>query len=336
MKNFLPKVSVIIPVYNAEKYLGVCLESLLIQTFTDFEVILVNDCSTDSSVTIAESYLDKFGGRLKIITLEKNTGSGAIPRNEGLKFSRGEYVYFMDADDFVIDTALETLYNFAENYQADVCYVEGCFTCGEEIIPQAVQVAAWNSEWKVNNPTLELNAFVKHVEDFIGARVRWTPWLKFLRRDFLIDNNIKFPPLKICEDGIWTFELLCLSKRWLRLPIPVYIYRNHQESWSSSHEKTPQEQLKFWVSPLINGIDYLAEFMNQFELFSYHPNYVVRALNVLANESFQQTGKAFDKLSPREIYEIFLEEFSKFDYNHTALIAYLIFIANTYRNELIK
>ena len=65
------KISVIIPVYNAEKYLGVCLESLLIQTFTDFEVILVNDCSTDSSIAVAESYLDKFGGRLKILHLKK-------------------------------------------------------------------------------------------------------------------------------------------------------------------------------------------------------------------------------------------------------------------------
>ena len=59
------KVSVIIPVYNAEKYLGVCLESLLIQTLTDFEVIVVDDCSTDNSVAVAESYLEKFGGRLK-------------------------------------------------------------------------------------------------------------------------------------------------------------------------------------------------------------------------------------------------------------------------------
>ena len=101
------KISVIIPVYNAEKYLGVCLESLLIQTLQDFEVIIVDDCSTDASPAIAESYLEKFGGRLKIIYLEKNTGSGAVPRNEGLRFSRGEYVFFMDADDLIIDNALE-------------------------------------------------------------------------------------------------------------------------------------------------------------------------------------------------------------------------------------
>ena len=65
------KVSVIIPMFNAEKYLAVCLESLLIQTLQDFEVIVVDDCSTDNSVAIAENYLEKFGGRLKIIALKK-------------------------------------------------------------------------------------------------------------------------------------------------------------------------------------------------------------------------------------------------------------------------
>ena len=117
-KNFSPTVSVIIPMYNAEKYLPVCLESILNQTFTDFELLVVDDCSTDSSYAVAESYLEKFGGRLKIISLPQNTGSGAVPRNVGLDLSRGKYVYFMDADDLLLDTAIETLCDYAENYQA--------------------------------------------------------------------------------------------------------------------------------------------------------------------------------------------------------------------------
>lgn len=80
-KNFSPKVSVIIPLYNAEKYIGVCLSSILVQTLRDFEVIAVDDCSTDSSLPIVESFSEKFGERLKIITLPENTGSGAVPRN---------------------------------------------------------------------------------------------------------------------------------------------------------------------------------------------------------------------------------------------------------------
>ena len=74
MENFSPAVSVIIPLYNAEKFLPTCLESLLIQTFSDFEVIVVDDCSTDSSLTVAENFLERFNGRLKIISLPENTG----------------------------------------------------------------------------------------------------------------------------------------------------------------------------------------------------------------------------------------------------------------------
>ena len=87
------KVSVIIPMFNEEKYIGECLESILAQTFKDFELIVVNDCSTDSSVEVVESYAEKFGGRLKLFSTEKNSGSGAVPRNKGLNFSCGEYIF---------------------------------------------------------------------------------------------------------------------------------------------------------------------------------------------------------------------------------------------------
>ncbi|MCR5833692.1 MAG: glycosyltransferase family 2 protein [Selenomonadaceae bacterium] len=87
-------VSVIIPLYNVEKYIGEALDSLLAQTFKNFEVIVVDDCSTDSSCAIVENYKEKFNGRLTLFHMEENTGSGAMPRNKGLYLSRGEYVTF--------------------------------------------------------------------------------------------------------------------------------------------------------------------------------------------------------------------------------------------------
>ena len=83
----VPEVSIIIPLYNAEKYIAECLESVLAQTFKNFEVIIVDDCSTDNSCTIVESYIPKFSGRLKLYHMEKNSGSGALARNKGLKLS---------------------------------------------------------------------------------------------------------------------------------------------------------------------------------------------------------------------------------------------------------
>ena len=128
-----PAVSVIIPMFNAAKYVGQCFESLLAQTFTDFEVIVVDDMSTDSSAAIVESYAPKFNGRLALLQLDRNTGSGAVPRNTGLKFARGEYVYFMDADDLLTLTALEELHALAESFGADVVYCESYYKASADL-----------------------------------------------------------------------------------------------------------------------------------------------------------------------------------------------------------
>ena len=88
----IPAISVIIPMYNSEKYIAECLNSILVQTFQNFEVIVVDDCSTDNSVEIAKSYEEKFDGRLKIFKTKKNSnGGGYVPRNLGLNLSCGKY-----------------------------------------------------------------------------------------------------------------------------------------------------------------------------------------------------------------------------------------------------
>ena len=119
-----PAISVIIPLYNAEDYLGECIDGILAQTFQDFELIIVDDCSTDSSCEIVESYIPKFDGRLKLYHTPKNTGSGVIARNIGLSYASGEYVYNMDNDDLITETALEEMYKLAREYDADVVYCE--------------------------------------------------------------------------------------------------------------------------------------------------------------------------------------------------------------------
>ena len=120
----IPAISVVIPMYNVEKYIGDCLDSLLNQTFQNFEVIVVDDCSTDNSRAVVESYAEKFGGRLILTKTKTNTGSAGFPRNKGIELSRGKYFFFLDADDLIITTALAELYELAEHYQADVIHSE--------------------------------------------------------------------------------------------------------------------------------------------------------------------------------------------------------------------
>lgn len=325
------KVSVIIPMFNAEKYLSVCLESLLIQTLKDFEVVAVDDCSTDSSPAIAESYLERFGGRLKIITLPENTGSGAVPRNVGLEYSCGEYVFFMDSDDLIIDIALETLFNFAEKYRADAVYMDCGFICGSEPVPKELRPAAWDPNSIVAEPTLETENIDERVEKFLAHQCKWPPWGKFLRRDFLIDNNIKFPRMKISEDIIWTFELACLAKRRLRIPTPLYVQRLNEDSMTR-RIRSPKEELIFWINPLINGADCLEQFMNRPGFFKQNPLKRLQVINLFANIHFKHVEQALKRLEPPEVYEIFLQEFSKS--SQPTLISYLLVMTNLYKNEL--
>ena len=335
MNETFPKVSVIIPVFNAEKYLGVCLESLLIQTLQDFEVLVVDDCSTDSSVAVAESYLERFGGRLKVLALEENTGSGAVPRNVGLEYASGKYIFFADADDLLIDVALEELCNLAEENQVEVVYMDCGFLCGAEPFPKSIVAIQWDSDFAVEEPTFEPVALSERVEKFLKNGFVWSPWTKFLRRDFLIDNAINFPPMRISEDGSWTFEIICLAKKILRLPSPLYVWRSNEKSMTRS-ERSPERDLIFWSSPLIHGLEHLDDFMSGLEFFKQNPATRFQVLELFATIHFQKMSEAFDALEPQEAYEIFLREFSTAGSSQPALIAYLLVMNNLYRNELRK
>ena len=111
------KISIVLPVYNVANYLRKCLDSLVNQTFKDFEVICVNDGSTDMSLSILEGY-SLTDSRFKIITQENRGLSGA--RNTGIKHVRGEYVLFVDSDDWLEDNALEELYNHVKGFNSEI------------------------------------------------------------------------------------------------------------------------------------------------------------------------------------------------------------------------
>ena len=332
-ENSSPAVSVIVPVFNAEKYLGTCLECILAQTFQDFEVIVVDDCSTDNSISVAENFLERFDGRLKILSLEKNTGGGAVPRNIGLDFARGKYICFADADDFFIATTLKTFFDFAETFQAEVVYTEAGFLCGAESLPEVIYEDVWDKRLTVTEPTFVPDDFKWRVNMFCETFVRWPPWGKFLRRDFLVDNKITFPNMSVAEDGVWTFKVLCLAKKFLRVPTPLYVHRANIDS-IVRRKRADADEIKFWLIPLLKGIKFLDEFMNRFEFFEQYPTWRLRVMNAFANLSYVQLSPLFNKLEAGELYKIFYEEFSKSNDDHAALLSYLMFIVNRYWNDL--
>ena len=326
------KVSVIIPLFNAEKYFAVCLESLAIQTMTDFEVIVVDDCSTDSSLAIAESYLERFGGRLKIITLPENTGTGAIPRNVGLEQACGEYVYFVDNDDFVIDNALEILYDFAKEYDADVVYMEKFFLCNEEPVPSDLNPVELMPTLTEEEVLIESDDVAERVKKFVEKHFFCSPWSKFLRRQLLIDNNITLPRMKIADDILWTFKIVYFAKKILRIPAQIYVHRSNKMS-ISRRTRIHEKRLEFYASPMIIAVEMFEEFMSGIELFARNPDLRLQVLMFFLQILFDDIENDLKSLKPAQVYEIFLREF-KANSTHPALISCLIVMMNIYHQTL--
>ena len=208
----IPAVSVIIPLYNTEKFIGACLNSLLAQTFQNFEVIVVDDCSTDNGVAIVESFAEKFGGRLILTRTEKNSGNaGYTARNKGLKFSRGEYIYFADADDMLTKNALNILYAAAKKLDAEVVYTSARYLYTADKGAQ-LKIDKHGRTLINNGGENKILLLVDNPHEvlqwlLIERGLFHTPWTKFVKRDFLLQNDITFCEVISGGDYIWTIEL---------------------------------------------------------------------------------------------------------------------------------
>ena len=290
----------IIPIYNAAEFVGQCLESLLIQTFQDFEVIVVDDCSTDNSVAIVESYRPKFNGRLKLTKTEKNSGGGGyVPRNIGFKLASGKYVYFMDADDFLLGTALEIFYTTAEKHAVDVVYTAVAYKMKK--INDAI---VWrDSKTKgTTSKVLEGEEFNNFLYGLAFEGIFTYPWVYFVRRDFLLQNNIAFPEIMKAGDYLWAVTVCCQTKKIFRLVKPLYFHNEYNVNSVSRFGSAIISHSK-WVLAFTDFIKALNEMACKVEFLSNNPDYVYgiagRYFKIIV-KSINETNKS---LSNQEIFE---------------------------------
>ena len=224
----MPEISVIIPVYNVEKYLNECLDSVLAQTFKDFEVICVNDGSTDNSPEILRQYADK-DQRVKIVT-QSNQGL-SMARNNGLKEACGRYVYFVDSDDAIHPQCLEIAYSLAEKQQADlVCF---SYIKMKEKIPDTGAFDISKLKSKTTCSPLQYCFGKKY-------KIRFNVWTKFYRRKLL--NGLEFIPKIHFEDYPHTFAVMARKPKTVIIDEPLYFYRINENS--ISHQKSSPQQIK--------------------------------------------------------------------------------------------
>ncbi len=225
-----PKISVIMPVYNAEKYLADGLASALAQTFTDFELICVNDGATDGSADILAAYAAR-DARIVVIT-QQNQGAAAA-RNSGMAAARGEYIYFMDADDALHPQLLELTYALAEKHQADmVCFD---FLRREKAPTEFAVLNAAQVAYKITNRPALLPVRGK-------MRMTYNVWTKLCRRDLL--QGLNFVPRMYAEDWLFVYEILARQPKTVVIGEKLYFYSYNPASLS--HQKYAASQISWY------------------------------------------------------------------------------------------
>ena len=213
----MTKVSIIIPVYNAEKYLGKCLESLLSQTLQEMEIICVDDGSSDGSPEILKRFQER-DGRVRILTQE-NQYAGAA-RNNGMKEAQGEYLLFLDADDFFENTLLEKVYNQGKKMEADIVLF------GAKQYNDKTGIVSPASWYFKRDALPRENPFSGKTENTdVFALVTPAPWTKLFRREFVEKQGLSFQGLQNSNDVYFVLTALALAEKITYVDEELVFYR---------------------------------------------------------------------------------------------------------------
>lgn len=270
----MPDISIIVPIYNASKYLKKCLDSLVNQTKEELEFILINDGSTDTSEKIIKEYKDQ---RIKYFK-NKNQGIGKT-RNFGIKKASGKYLMFLDSDDYLDLTACEKLYTKAEKDKLDMVVFDFYRVKQEKLEPDIISDFPTSSLKKNNNLLLNIN---------LG------PCNKLYRRDVIIKNNIKFQETLKYEDTTFIVEAIYNSKRIGKLNEILYYYIIHSQS-----ETTVRDERIF---DIIKVVDIVRKYLKGKNLDEVLDKLTVR---ILTNYTVQQRNQLDEKIGLQFIDEAF-------------------------------
>lgn len=226
-----PAISIVMPIFNAEPFLRQTLTCLLRQTFTDFELICVNDGSTDDTLDILKNFSPKFSGKVRIIT-QKNSGPG-VARNRGLAKARGEYLAFLDADDIYEPNFLELAYRKIIADSGDIVVVRS-----DEYYPNTEEYIS--TPWTINTHLLPHHtpfAGIDIPENAFELFVGW-PWDKLFRTDFIRKQHLRFQSLRSSEDASFCFMAIILAQKISVIDDILVHHRKTPGSVSNTREQT--------------------------------------------------------------------------------------------------
>ena len=282
-----PKISIIIPVYNVEKYLAECLDSCINQTLEDIEVICVDDCSTDNSYKILEEYQQK-DSRIKIFRQEENNKQGAA-RNKGLEVVTGEYVWFVDSDDYIDTKACQILYDTIKEFDIDLLAFSALRFSGtkekrifsyDKYYHQGVQI---NKVYHPKTNWKELN--------FKNLNV--VPWAYITQRSVI--QKFRFREGVWFEDADFTPILFASVDSFCYIPYTAYFYRMNLESTTQTSISKKKLEDRIAVAESLDTFVTRNKISKQHFLYK-HLNTIVYCTTRLCNEHPDITPNSYNKL----------------------------------------
>ena len=274
-------ISIIIPVYKVEKYLEKCIQSVINQTYENLQIILVDDGSPDNCGKICDEYAKK-DHRIEVI--HKSNGGLSDARNKGLEIAKGEYIGFVDSDDYIEADMYEVLYNLLKQYNADVSI------CNFYTVSQG-KIAIKNAE----NGIKEYNRIEILKEVLLDNNIQSYAWNKLYKKELF--DEIKYPVGKKYEDIGTTFYLLEKCNKVVVTGKPEYYYINRQDSIVNNVTETT---ITDYIELIMQRYDYIEE--NIKELSSYNKDYLKRILKTAEqdiknlNEVGDYTKRKYEEL----------------------------------------
>lgn len=272
-KHRIPKVSVVIPVYNVEKYIERCARSLFGQTLDDIEYIFVNDCTPDRSMELLQKVIDEYPVRqhaVKLIGHERNQGSATV-RNTGLAAATGEYVICCDSDDWVEPDMYEAMYRVAKVADADVVVTDFYNEYASRAVLQ-------RQPFPSNN--------VECVRQMLSGNLHCGTWNKLVRRDVYVRNNIRFPDgINMWEDVLTMIPVCYHASGIVYLPQAFYHYvRDNNASYTNNMKESSLQNL-------IEAVDRIECFLRKNDLSCLEPAFCCLKLTVKLNLLLNSSGE---------------------------------------------
>ncbi len=280
------QISIIIPCYNSAEFLESCLDSILNQSYKYFEILAINDGSTDSTSDILSSYAEK-DSRIKVFSQE-NKGVSTT-RNRGIKLSSGTYIMFVDADDYIGEHYLNDMLSYIEKNKADLV-ISGATFCNED--------GKINRQVSFSRQAQEL-IFTEIITDIVNRVYFSSCWKTLINKEFLKKNEIYFEPrLDFGEDCKFMISMLEKASKACFFPSNEYYYRTHSNNVSNSSSLSSTHK---YMDDNIHVFGYLSQYTAESYLV---PNRLLSKLNIAIKKLAFQTEKLKD-------FEIIFESFNR-------------------------